>query len=351
MSRLTFNRRRAIESLGAFLAASPLLSGQQSPGRRAPLIPPREELVNILEFAEAAEEKLPGHAYATIAGGDRSAFERMTFRPRMMVNTVNLDLTVDLFGEKIFAPVVAGPIAEQQQFHPDGELATVRGASAAKALMVVSSRSSVPLEQIVAQAKNSLWYQVFSERDTDRVRGQAERAVQAGCKAVCITLANPPGAPASVPTPLPDWRVAEQLQKTLHVPILLKGVMTPEDARTAVQRGIPGVIVSDYGGLLTTGLASPVEVLPSIVDAVGKNVPVLVDGGFRRGSDVVKALALGARAVLLGRPVMWGLAAYGAEGVQSVLEMMQTEVGRVMAGCGKVNLAALDRTLIKIHER
>jgi 4-hydroxymandelate oxidase len=272
----------------------------------------------------------------------------------MMVNTTNLDLTVELFGEKMFAPILVGPIGEQKHFHPDGEMATVQGASVAKAVMVVSSRSSHAIDEIAAQAKTILWYQVFSERERD-VRDQVQRAVKAGCKAVCIT-AGPPDPvirieKSSGPVRLPDWSVVDQIRHAADVPVLVKGIMNPEDAKTAVQRGIQGLIVSNHGGFLNGGSAAPIVVLPSIVDAVGKNVPVLIDGGFRRGSDIVKALALGAQAVLLGRPVMWGLSAYGAEGVQTILEMMQTEVGRVMAGCGMPNLKTLDRSLVKIHER
>jgi len=292
--------------------------------------------------------------YSTIAGGDRGAFDRMTFRPRMMVNTTNLDLTIELFGEKMFAPILVGPIGDQKRFHPDGELATVQGASAAKAVMVVGSGSSRAIDEIAAQAKTTLWYQAFPERDRD-VRDQVQRAVKAGCKAVCITVGypSPVAGNEKSPNPLrpPDWGVVDQIRQAAGVPVLLKGVMSPQDAKIAVQKGIQGLIVSNHGGLLNGGLAAPMDVLSSIADAVGKNVPVLIDGGFRRGSDIVKALALGAQAVLLGRPVMWGLSAYGAEGVQAVLEMMQTEVGRVMAGCGKPNLKTLDRSLVKIHER
>jgi isopentenyl diphosphate isomerase/L-lactate dehydrogenase-like FMN-dependent dehydrogenase len=135
------------------------------------------------------------------------------------------------------------------------------------------------------------------------------------------------------------------------VPLLLKGIMSPAEARLAVAQGVDAIVVSSHGGLYTSGFAEPIEVLPSVMEAVGDRIPVLVDGGFRRGTDILKALALGARAVLLGRPPVWGLAAYGAEGVQAVLEMLQTELARNMAMCGVPDVKSVTRSLIRIHTR
>jgi 4-hydroxymandelate oxidase len=151
-------------------------------------------------------------------------------------------------------------------------------------------------------------------------------------------------------SPAVSWSAIDQLRQGIGVPFLLKGIMSPEEAQSAVQKGVQGIVVSNYGGLLTPGLASPMEMLPAIADAVAGRVPVLVDGGFRRGSDILKALVLGAQGVFLARPVMWGLSAYGAEGVQGVLEMLQTELGRSIAQCSKPNLKALDRSVVKIHQ-
>jgi 4-hydroxymandelate oxidase len=303
---------------------------------------PRADLANVLEAEVVARRRLAPDVFSMIAGGDRSFFERITFRPRMMVNTTRLDLSVEIFGEKLFAPILVGPAARQQMFHAEGELAMVRGAAAAKTLVVVSGDSSFPIEKIAAEAKTALWYQVFPDEDINAVRGRALAAVKAGCKAVCVTVgANGRG------TPHLSWNMIDQIRRGLGVPVVLKGVMTGEDATEAMKRGIEGVIVSNYGGLL--GLVSPMEMLPVITDAVGGKVPVLVDGGFRRGSDILKALAFGARAVLVSRPALWGLAAYGADGVQTVLEMLQTELGRSASQCGKVNVKAIDRSVVKVH--
>ena len=311
---------------------------------------PRQELVNVVEFEEMARIKLPASVYSTIAGGDRQPFDRMTFRTRRMVNSMNLDLTTELLGETMFAPLLVGPISQQAQFHPQGELATVSGAAAAKTTVVVSSRSSYPIDQIAAQAKATLWYQVHLEDEIESVRDQTRQAAEAGCKALCITLATP-SQPASAQRAAPDWSAIDRIRQDVNLPVLLKGVMNPEDADTAIQRGVQGIVVSDYGGLLATRTVAPIEALSSIVDAVATRIPVLIDGSFRRGSDVLKALALGARAVLLGRPPMWGLSAYGADGVQTVLELLQSELGRSMAGSGRPNIQAISRDLVRIHTR
>jgi 4-hydroxymandelate oxidase len=350
MKKNSFTRRKALAGFGSLVAASPLVADHppqligEPPGR----IAPREDLVNVLEFENMAQRKLAPDVFAAIAGGDRSFFERITFRPRMMVPTTHLDLTVSLFGEKMFAPMMAGPVARLQNYHPDGEAGMVRAASAAKSWMVVSSESSLPVEKITAESKTTLWYQVFPEEDSSAVRAKMDRAVKAGCKAIVITAGAP--LPKDKPRLALNWTTIDQMRKGIGVPVLLKGIMTPGEAGTALKHGIDGVVVSNYGGLLTPGMASSMEMLPSIVEAVGGKAPVLIDGSFRRGSDIFKALAYGATAVMLGRPVVWGLAAYGPEGAQQVLEMLQTEVARDMAHCSRPTIKDIDRTVIKLHE-
>ncbi len=362
MSNVRFSRRKMIAGFASLAAASPRLRGQQPlagepPGR----ITPRDELVNVFECEAVAQRKLASTEYSSISGSDRTAFDRITFRPRMMVNAMGLDLTTELFGEKMFAPILVGPTSHQQRYHPEGELATVRGASAAKAVMVVSSRSSVPLDKIAAEAKTPLWYQVFPEPDIAPVRSRIQNAVKAGCKAIVITVGTPyqPAGAAGTPNPAKlavmadpaiNWSVIDQLRQGSSAPIVLKGIMSPEEAQIAVQRGVQGIVVSNHGGRFTPGLASPIEMLPAIADAVGGKIPLLIDGSFRRGTDMLKALALGARAILLGRPPLWGLAAYGAEGVQTVMEMLQTELARNMAMCGKPTIKDIDRSAVKIHK-
>jgi len=350
MKKTVVTRRKALAGFGSLVAASPLIADHppkligEPPGR----IAPRADLVNVLEFENMAERKLAPDVYAAIAGSDRSFFDRITFRPRMMVPTTHLDLTISLFGEKMFAPVIVGPMARLQNYHPDGEAGMVRAASAAKSWMVVSSESSQPVEKIAAESKTTLWYQVFPEEDMSAVRAKMDRAVKAGCKAICITVGAP--LPNAKARPVVNWNKIDQMRKGIGVPVMIKGIMTPQEAGAALKQGIDGIVVSNYGGLLTPGMASSIEMLPSIVDAVGGRAPVLIDGSFRRGSDIFKALAYGATAVMLARPVVWGLAAYGPEGAQQVLEMLQTEVARDMAHCGRPTIKDIDRAVVKLHE-
>jgi 4-hydroxymandelate oxidase len=308
-----------------------------TPGR----IPPVEELVNAFEFEAVAQRKLSASTYAEIAGSDRKAFERITFRPRLMVDTMKLDLSVELFGDTMFTPLLVGPTARQDRFHPDGEIAMIRGAGAAKVAMVVAGGSGHAIDKIAAEAKTPLWFQVSPERELASVRARIGEAVKCGCKAVCLTV--------GLPDQTIDWSGIDGLRKGISVPLLLKGIMSPREAEAAVRNGVQGIVVSNYRGPFNSGLAATIEVLPSIAEAVSGKIPILIDGSFRRGGDVLKALALGARAVLLGRPPLWGLAAYGAGGVQAVLELIQSELARAMAMSGRVNLDAIDRSLVRIH--
>ena len=355
MTAHDLTRRQALGAAGALLAGSQIAPGPTAPAPGGQLavervgVAPRVELVNTLEYEEQAKLKLAPAVYSLIAGGDRGSFDRITLRPRMLVDTLGLDLSVTLFGERLFAPIVIGPVADQRRFHADRELASVKGASAARAIMMVSSRSSVPLQEIAAQARTSLWYQVFAADPA--ARRQIQDAVNAGCKAICITVgaAAASGSRRSAMAAKVDWPAVDALKQGLNVPVVVKGIATPEAAQVALQHGVDGIIVSNYGGLAATGTEAVVLTLPAVVDAVSGKVPVLVDGSFRRGTDILKALAFGAQSVLVARPPMWGLAAYGADGVQGVVEMLQTELARYMAMSGKTHLKMLDRTMLRVH--
>ena len=361
MSKNILTRRQALAGLSSLAASSLALAGQtpQSIGELPASIAPRADLANVLEFESMAARKLAPCDFAAIAGSDRAFFERITFRPRMMVPMMNLDLSLQLFGEKMFAPIIVAPISKLQTYHPDGEAGMARAASAAKAWMVVSGKARMPLEKIAAESSTILWYQVFLDGDAAAVRDKMILAAKSGCKAICITTQVPfpsqeacsgPAKLADVSRPSINWNVIDQIRKGVNVPILIKGIMTAEEAEAAGKRGIQGIIVSNYGGLLTPGMACPMEMLSAIVDGVAGKVPVLIDGNFRRGSDIFKALAYGATAVMIGRPIVWGLAAYGPEGAQQVLEMLQTELARDMAQAGKLTLKDIDRSVVRLHE-
>ena len=353
MSVHNLTRRRALGAAAAVLVGSKVAPGSTAgvqPGAERAGVAPRAELVNTLEYEQQAKLKLAPAAFSLIAGGDRGGFDRITLRPRMLVDTRRLDLSVTLFGEQHFAPIVLGPVADQKRFHPDGELATVKGASAARAVVMLSSRASVPLQEIAAGAGTSLWYQVFA--GDPAARRQIQEAVNARCSAICITGGAAPAASGTRRSAIAakmDWSAVDALKRGLTVPVMVKGITTPEAAQVALQHGVDGIIVSNYGGLAGAATDSVVLTLPSIVDTVGGKVPVLVDGSFRRGTDILKALAFGAQGVLVARPAMWGLAAYGADGVQGIVEMLQTELARYMAMCGRSHLKLLDRSLLRLH--
>jgi 4-hydroxymandelate oxidase len=290
----------------------------------------------VPEFEDAARAALAPAVFATIAGSERAGFDRITFRPRMMVPTLDLDLGVQLFGTTHFAPLIIGPVADQRRFHAEGELATLRGAASARTAMIVSSRSSVPLAQIAAQASSPLWFSVYCDADARR---RIDEAQALGCAMTCIS---------AEPAKALEWRRIEAISQGLATPVLIKGVMSPRDATTAIGLGAKAVVVSDHGAG-GSSRPSPIDALPAIVETCAGRIDILVDGSFRRGSDVAKALALGARGVLIGRPIMWGLAAYGADGVQSVIALLQNELARTMASLGASTLKQLTPGMIRIH--
>jgi 4-hydroxymandelate oxidase len=314
-----------------------------------PALVPRADLVDVLEYETQARLVLGPAKVAPILGSDRTVTDRITLRPRMNIPTRDLDLTSTLFGDQHFTPIIVGPIADQKRFHPDGEVAMARGASAAKAAMVVSSDASVPLATIAQAATTPMWLQVYAK--SPKVKDVLAEASAAKAKAVIVTInagksANGPATSASAHI---DWAGVDAVVKGTSLPVIVKGITRPEDAKEAVARGAKGVVVSNYrGGNAATLTGTLLHVAP-VVQAIGDQIPVLVDGSFRRGTDILKALAFGAKGVLIGRPVIWGLAAYGAEGVQGVVEMLQTELARYMCMCGRPSLAAVDPSLIRVH--
>ena len=285
----------------ALLLAVPALQAQR--------LTPVEELVNTFEMEQMAQRKLPADLFKEIAGSNRAAFDRITFRPRMMVNTLELDLTTELFGERHFAPILVAPLANVSRYHPDGETAIQRGATAAKATVIGAPNSTTP------------WVQV-------------ETAIPPAAKVLFLT------APF-------EEAALKKLRAATKLPIVVKGILTPAAAKQAIANGANGIVISNYRSPQTASI----DVLPAIAAEVNNKVPILIDGSFRRGSDILKALALGAKAVLIGRPVLWGLAAYGARGVQQVLEQLQSELARDMAMCGLRTCAQATPQYVKIHRR
>ncbi len=340
----------AVSAAGVVGAAMPALAATAPKPYEAPVLPvvevPRGDLVEVFEYEPQARLVAGAAKMAPVTGSDRTVTDRITLRPRMNIPTRDLDMTSTLFGDAHFAPIIVGPIADQKRFHADGEVATARGASAAKAAIVISSDSSVPLSSIAEATTTPLYLQVYA--GSPKVKEVLASASAAKAKAIFVTV-NAGTSAGGTGAGHIDWAAVDAVVKGTSLPVIVKGITTPADAKQAVAHGAKGVVVSNYHGGNSATLTGTLLLVAPVVQAVGSQVPVLVDGSFRRGTDILKALAFGAKGVLVARPVMWGLGAYGADGVQGVVEMLQTELARYMCMCGRPTLAAVDTNLVRVH--
>ena len=336
------------------------------------------ERVNVDDFEEAARERLEPGPYAYFAGGagdehtlraNAAAFERWELRPRVLVDVGEVSAATKVLGTQIALPVLVAPTAFQRLADPEGELATARAASAAGTVMCLSTISSVtPAELAAAVPGAPLWFQLYWSRDRGFTKELLAAVADAGFRALVLTVDFPVAGrrerdvrlaftlPDDLPAPnLPvalarkdfhaalgdivdatlTWRDLEWLRSECELPLVLKGVLTAEDALLAAEHGAAAIVVSNHGGRQLDGVPASLDVLPEVAEAAGERVEVLMDGGVRRGTDVLKALALGARAVLSGRAVLWGLAAAGEDGATAVLELLRNEieVGLRLLGC------------------
>jgi 4-hydroxymandelate oxidase len=335
------------------------------------------EIVNLFDFEKMAEEKMTKMAFEYVASGaadeltvrwNRQALDAIKLNPTVLSDVSNLDTSVSLFGQKLPHPILIAPTAYHKIMHPDGELATARGAGAASAIYVVSSFTTTSIEDIAKVATQPLWFQVYVRDDREYTKNQIQEAEAQGCRALCITVDTPvPGVrnreqrgnfklPNGVITPHMGgpivekkpltWKDIEWIQSFVKTPVLLKGILNPDDAEKAVQTGASGIIVSNHSGRNLDTVPSTIEALPRIAERVNQRVPVLMDGGIRRGTDVLKAIALGASAVLVGKPICFGLASGGAEGVAKVLEILKKEFEIAMILTGRATIQSIDRSVI-----
>tara|TARA_Y100000588_G_scaffold376190_1_gene453604 strand:- start:1198 stop:2172 length:975 start_codon:yes stop_codon:yes gene_type:complete len=312
-------------------------------------LPPSEELVNLSEFEDIAREVLSRTTHDTITDPSTKHFDHMTFRQRLMVNAMDLDLSIQLFGKPLFAPIIVGPIAQQKRFHADGEIATLHGAGQAKATVILSSDASVPVHELPTTINPETWFQVYAGDKTSTSVGiTAAKSIRAAV--LCITFGEREGDKVSEISPQ-HWDRVCAIKNEFEGPVVLKGILSRREAETAVERKFSGIILSSHNREKALQKLHVINSLPAIAKSINGALPILVDGNFRRGSDVLKALALGAQAVLLGRPIMWGLASYGASGVQAVLELLYNELARSMAASGRPKITDIDRTLVKFHRR
>ena len=339
--------------------------------------------ITLADYEALATDRTDPAAWDYQAGGagdeltlhdNRAAWDRIRLRPRVMVDVTTRDLSTTAFGVALDHPIVIAPTADHSLSHPDAEPATARGAAAAGALFTLSTISSVPMEEVAAAAPDApRWFQLYAPADREACRGLVDRAVAAGYAAVAVTVDLPlPGnrerdlrsgfevsmgahLPADQPVdpdtgivvlPTFDWEDLAWLRSICPVPLLAKGVLRADEALRAVDAGCDGVWVSNHGGRQLDTAVAAVDALPEIADAVGGRALLVVDGGVRRGVDVLKGLALGADLVAIGRPVLWALAVDGAHGVRRVIEILRDELSLAMALSGCRTLPEITPDLI-----
>lgn len=384
------NRRRFLQ----FLAGSPLLAAmpalawqrEQAPGG---LASPKDAL-NVMEFEEAARKILPSAHFGYLSTGvdddltlkaNHEAYKRIQLRPRRLVDIREANMRTDLFGTTWDSPIFLCPCGSQRAYHPEGELATARAAQSKRTLQILSTVTSTAVEEVNKARGMPVWYQLYSTNRWDVTEKLVQRAEGAGCPVLVWTIDLMAGrntetqtrltrldsrqcstchgdeAPGSltrkpmfagldvkgvgVATPAATWDYVDRLKKMTRMKLVLKGIETREDAQAACDHGVEGIIVSNHGGRAEESGRATIECLPEVVEAVRGRIPVMVDGGIRRGTDVFKALALGAHAVGIGRPYLWALAAFGQPGVERVIDMLRAEFSLAMRQCGARSLAEI----------
>jgi 4-hydroxymandelate oxidase len=390
--RDSVTRRQALLGLAGVFASSPLLHGQQDP---RPLkdhkrVPGLDEMMTAFDFEPVCFGNMTLRNYDYMAHGadseftlrrNREAFEWVDLVERPGVAAPSVDTSTEVLGIKMAFPIFIAPSTRQRDLHPEGDAAMYQGATATRTPMILASGSSVPIEKVAASADGPRWSQFYPTQDLALSRDQIARFHANGARAIVVTVdqqtsvyerdlhdRNLGGTPRLATSGTPagqtsakgprryrvdprrlwySWKYLDDIRPFVKGPMLIKGILTAEDAKICVERGYDGIIVSNHGGRSMDYGPSTLEVLPEIVDAVAGKIPVLIDSGFRRGSDVVKAIALGASAVCMGRAPRWALGAFGPQGVQRLLDLVQGEIRDAIAKTGRTTVAALDRTILK----
>jgi 4-hydroxymandelate oxidase len=403
-------RRRALCQLAAFMAGSPLLEwsplaaealaeqqptttpAQPAPARPGAIRPPtyRDEImevINLHEFEDLARKKVSEQAYNYIAAGaadeltlkaNRSAFGDFWVRRKVMVDVSKIDTSLELLGRKLEHPILLGPVGLRSLMNPDGERLTARAAAHTKSVLVGVQPTVV--QELAKTNEAPMWWAATLGHSTEQeTAAWAKRSEEQGASALCVTVdypytgardrpsrdkwesefartrvySTPGGSIQFQPgmldpyTPELTWTWIKWARSGSKLPIVVKGVLTAEDAKLCVANGAQAVVVSNHGARTLDGTGGTLHVLAEVVDAVNGKVPVLMDGGIRRGGDIIKAMALGAKAILIGRPYLWGLGAFGQEGVQRVVELLQGELRIALALSGAGSLLALNRSFIR----
>jgi len=387
--RRRFLRQSALLASLALAGRSPLSAASTGPAApAAPAHPgrPLDEIITLEDAERFARELTPRTFFDFVQGGagdeftlrwNHERYQEIRLRPRVLNELGRLDTNVELFGCAMPSPILFAPTSSNRILHPEGELAVARGASLTGTTYVLSTLSNTPVEEVAQATRSPLWFQIYLQVDLELTKDLMRRAEAAGARVHCLTVDSPvPGArsreerarfrlPPGLDLPhvvkrrepglftldqvVPIrfvWSDVEALIAHARVPVILKGIMTPADALIALKVGAGGILVSNHGGRALDTVPATIEVLPEIAEAVAGRVPVLVDGGIRRGTDVVKALALGAQAVLIGRPYLHGLAVGGAEGVAHIQRILLRELRMALALLGCRDLSAITPDVI-----
>ncbi|MEO8130275.1 MAG: alpha-hydroxy acid oxidase [Bryobacteraceae bacterium] len=374
-----------------FLAASPLFAAQQS----FTAIADPAEAINVMDFEAAARLALPPAHFGYVATGvdddltlkaNRDGFGKIQLRPRRLVDIRRVDLSIELFGTAWETPIILAPIGNQKAFHAEGELPVARAGRAKRTLQILSTATNTSVEEVTEAAGRPVWYQLYPTSRWEITEKLVRRAEAAGCPVLALTVDTQAGrhtetadrfkkldsrkcvtchgtkpedffrrkpmftgmdmAGVTTANPGLTWEHVRRLKAMTRMKVLLKGVETREDAKLCVEHGLDGIIVSNHGGRAEESGRGTIECLPEVLDGAASRIPVLIDGGFRRGTDIFKALALGARAVCIGRPYIWGLSAFGQPGVERVLDILRVELELVMKQCGTRSIAEIKRSAV-----
>jgi 4-hydroxymandelate oxidase len=377
-------------------ATNPAVLDPLTRGERAITSP--AEAINVFEFETVARQTLSPAHYGNLATGvddditlqaNREALVRLPLRPRRLVDVTRVDMSVELFEVKWRTPIVLAPIGTLKAYHADGELATARAAGARGYLQMLSTVTTTSVEDVIAATGGPVWFQLYATSKWSVTQALLKRAEAAGCPVVVLTVDLPVGTGRKTDTferlrrmdpsrcadchqpgiqgyirhkPMFDgldltgltssaapgltWDFVDRLKESTRMKVVVKGILTREDAKLCLQHGVDGLIVSNHGGRAEDSGLATIDVLPEVVEAVGGRAPVLIDGGFRRGTDIFKALALGAQAICIGRPYVWGLAAFGQPGVERVLEIQRAELELIMKQCGTRSLKEITPSFV-----
>src|SRR3954466_9784978 len=391
-------------------AASPALLAQLLPKSRLPdpvpwaalepdkLIKSPKEAINVFDFEPVARQNVPPAHFGYMASGiddevtlraNREGFLKFQLRPRRLVDVEKVDMSTDILGARYATPIMIAPVGGHPMFNPDGELAVARAAKVGGHAMILSTVATTSVEEVTAARAAPVWYQLYATNKWDVAKAFVTRAEKAGCPVVAVTVDRSGGRNQETLFRLQrtdsrdcnschdrsslaanlrrrsmyegvdldglrhtqsssmTWDFLKRLRGTTRMKIVLKGILAHEDATLALQNGMDGIIVSNHGARSEDSGRSTIDALPEIVAAVGGKMPVLIDSGFRRGTDICKALALGANAVCVGRPYIWGLGAFGQPGVERVLEIMRVELFAIMQQLGAPSIKQLTPAMVR----